>query len=179
MASAKYTIDSAHSSVAFSVRHMVVAKTRGRFTKFSGSFAFDPEDASKSHVDVAIDVSSIDTHEAQRDGHLKGADFFDAEKFKELTFKSKRVEGSGSDLRVTGDLTIKGVTHEVTLDVEYNGAGKDPWGNERAGFSAKTSINRKDYGLTWNQALETGGLLVGEKVEIEIDVEALKEKAAA
>ena len=179
MALTNYTIDTAHSSVGFSVRHMVVAKTRGRFTKFSGAFAFDPQDASKSHVAVTIDVSSIETHDAQRDGHLKSADFFDAENHKEITFKSKRVEGSGADLKVIGDLTIRGTTHEVALDVEYAGGGKDPWGNERAGFSGKTSINRKDYGLTWNSTLETGGLLVGEKVEIEIDVEAIKDKAAA
>lgn len=179
MALASYTIDAAHSSINFAVRHMVVAKTRGRFTKFSGSFAYDAADPSRSSVSVNIDVASIDTHEPQRDGHLKSPDFFDAENHKELTFKSKRVEGSGSELRVTGDLTIRGVTHEVTLDVEHHGGGKDPWGNERIGFSAKTSINRKDYGLSWNQALETGGLLVGEKVEIELDIEATKDKAAA
>lgn len=179
MALANYTIDTSHSSVGFAVRHMVIAKTRGRFTKFAGTFAFDPEKPSASHVSVTIDVASIDTHDAQRDGHLRSPDFFDAENHKELTFKSKRVEGSGSDYKVTGDLTIRGTTHEVVLDVEYAGGGKDPWGNERVGFTARTSINRKDYGLTWNAALETGGVLVGEKVEIEIDVEALKDKAAA
>ncbi|MEZ4294673.1 MAG: YceI family protein [Polyangiaceae bacterium] len=179
MALASYTIDPSHSAVAFAVRHMVVAKARGRFTRFSGSFAFDAEDHGKSHVEVTIEAASIDTHEAQRDGHLKSADFFDVENHKEITFKSKKITGSGSDLKVTGDLTIRGVTHEVTLDVEHHGGGKDPWGNERIGFSAKTNINRKDYGLTWNQALETGGVLVSEKVEIEIDVEATKDKAAA
>ncbi|MBK8258836.1 MAG: YceI family protein [Polyangiaceae bacterium] len=179
MGLANYSIDTAHSSVGFTVRHMVVAKTRGRFTKFSGTFAFDAENPSKSHVEVNIDAASIDTHEPQRDGHLKSPDFLDADNHKALTFKSKRVEGSGSDLKVVGDLTIRGTTHEVTLDVEYAGGGRDPWGNEKVGFSAKTTINRKDYGLVWNQALETGGLLVGEKVEIEIDVEGLKDKAAA
>jgi len=179
MSLTNFTIDAGHSSVGFSVRHMVVAKTRGRFTKFSGTFGFDPENPQASHVAVTIDVASIETHDAQRDGHLKSPDFFDAENHKEITFKSKRVEGKGSDLKVIGDLTIRGTTHEVTLDVEYAGGGKDPWGNERAGFSAKTSVNRKDYGLTWNAALETGGVLVGEKVEIEIDVEAIKDKAAA
>jgi polyisoprenoid-binding protein YceI len=179
MALVNYTIDTGHSSVGFAVRHMVVAKTRGRFTKFSGSFAFDPADLAHSHVAVTIDAASIETHDAQRDGHLRGGDFLDAENHKEITFKSKRVEGSGSDLKVVGDLTIRGTTHEVALDVEYHGGGKDPWGNEKVGFSAKTAINRKDYGLSWNAALETGGVLVGEKVEIEIDVEAVKEKAAA
>lgn len=179
MALASYSIDTAHSSVNFAVRHMVVAKTRGRFTKFSGSFSFDAADPSKSTVSVTIDASSIDTHEPQRDGHLRSPDFLDADNHKEITFTSKRVEGSGEELRVVGDLTIRGVTHEVTLDVEHHGGGKDPWGNEKTGFSAKTSINRKDYGLTWNQVLETGGVLVGEKIEIEIDVEAVKDKAAA
>jgi polyisoprenoid-binding protein YceI len=179
MALASYSIDTTHSSVNFAVRHMVVAKVRGRFTKFSGSFAFDSADLSKSSVSVAIDVASIDTHEPQRDGHLRSPDFLDAENHKEITFKSTRVEGSGSELRVVGDLTIRGVTREVTLDVEHHGGGKDPWGNEKVGFSAKTSINRKDFGLAWNQVLETGGVLVGEKVEIEIDVEAVKDKAAA
>lgn len=179
MALASYSIDTAHSSVNFAVRHMVVAKTRGRFTKFSGSFSFDAADPSKSTVSVTIDASSIDTHEPQRDGHLRSPDFLDADTHKEITFTSKRVEGSGEELRVVGDLTIRGVTHEVTLDVEHHGGGKDPWGNEKTGFSAKTSINRKDYGLTWNQVLETGGVLVGEKIEIEIDVEAVKDKAAA
>ncbi len=174
-----FTIDAVHSSVAFSVRHLVVAKARGRFSKFSGAFAFDAEDVSKSHVEVTIDVASIDTNDAQRDGHLKSPDFFDAENHKEMTFKSKRVEGKGSDLKVIGDLTIRGTTHEVTLDVEYAGISKDPWGNEKAGFEAKTTINRKDFGLVWNAVLETGGVAVGEKVEITLDIEALKDKAAA
>jgi polyisoprenoid-binding protein YceI len=180
MALASYSIDTAHSSINFAVRHMVVAKTRGRFTKFSGTFAFDAADPSKSTVSVAIDAASIDTHEPQRDGHLRSPDFLDVENHKEITFHSKRVEGSGDELRVTGDLTIRGVTREVTLAVEHHGGGgKDPWGNEKIGFSAKTSINRKDFGLTWNQVLETGGVLVGEKIEIEIDVEANKDRAAA
>lgn len=179
MALANYTIDTVHSSVGFAVRHMVVAKTRGVFTKFSGTFAFDADDLSKSQVEVTIDAASIDTREAQRDAHLKSADFLDVEKHPEITFKSKRVERSDGDLRVIGDLTIHGVTREAALDVEHHGAGKDPWGNEKIGFSAKTTINRKDFGLTWNAALETGGVLVGEKVEIDIDVEGTKAKAAA
>ncbi len=179
MSLTNFTIDAAHSSVAFSVRHLVVAKARGRFSKFSGAFAFDDADPAKSHVSVTIDVASIDTNEAQRDGHLKSPDFFDVENHKEMTFKSKRVEGKGADLKVIGDLTIRGATHEVTLDVEYAGISKDPWGNEKAGFSAKTYIHRKDYGLVWNAVLETGGVAVSDKVEIELDIEALKDKAAA
>lgn len=179
MALANYTIDTAHSSIGFAVRHMVVAKVRGRFTRFSGTFAFDAEDLSKSQVDVTIEAASIDTHEAQRDGHLRSGEFLDVENHKDITFKSKRVEGSGNELQVIGDLTIRGVSREVALEVEHHGGGKDPWGNEKIGFSAKIAINRKDYGLTWNAALETGGVLVGEKVEIEIDVEAAKAKAAA
>lgn len=174
-----YTIDASHSSVGFAVRHLVIAKVRGVFTRFTGSFAFDPQDLSKSHVTVTIDASSIDTREAQRDGHLKSADFFDVEKFKELTFKSTRVEGTGTELKVTGELTMHGVTKEVTLDVEHEGTGKDPWGNDRQGFSAKGTVNRKDFGLVWNQTLDAGGVALGEKVEISIDVEGIKDKAAA
>jgi polyisoprenoid-binding protein YceI len=179
MALASYTIDATHSSVGFAVRHLVIAKVRGVFTRFTGSFAFDAEDLSKSQVTVTIDASSIDTREAQRDGHLKSADFFDVEKFKDLTFKSTRVEGTGSELKVTGELTMHGVTKEVTLDVEHEGTGKDPWGNERQGFSAKGAVNRKDFGLVWNQTLDAGGVALGEKVEISIDVEGIKDKAAA
>ncbi|MFO0592616.1 MAG: YceI family protein [Polyangiaceae bacterium] len=179
MSLTNFTIDAAHSHVNFSVRHLVVAKVRGRFTKFSGAFAFDPAAPAQSHVAVSIDVNSIDTSDAQRDGHLKSPDFFDAENHKEITFKSKSVEGKGSDFKVTGDLTIHGVTKEVTLDVEYAGISKDPWGNEKAGFEAKTTINRKDFGLVWNAVLETGGVAVGEDVKIELDIEALKDKAAA
>lgn len=179
MALTNFTIDAAHSHVNFSVRHLVVAKVRGRFTKFAGTFAFDAESPANSHVSVSIDAGSIDTSDAQRDGHLKSPDFFDVENHKEITFKSKSVEGKGSAFKVTGDLTIHGVTKEVTLDVEYAGISKDPWGNEKAGFEAKTTINRKDYGLVWNAILETGGVAVGEDVKIELDVEALKDKAAA
>jgi polyisoprenoid-binding protein YceI len=178
---AKFTIDNAHSDISFSVRHMVFAKVRGHFTKWSAQMVFDPADASKASVEVSIDAASIDTREPQRDAHLRSPDFLDVEKFPTITFKSKRVELAGENrYRVVGDLTIHGTTREVTLDVEQTGRGKDPWGNERVGFAARTSINRVDYGLKWNQALETGGVLVGEKVDIEIDVEAVSaEKKAA
>jgi len=179
MALASYSIDPAHSSVGFAVRHLVIAKVRGVFTRFTGTFAFDAEDLSRSHVAVTLDASSIDTREAQRDGHLKSADFFDVEKFRELTFKSTRVEGTGTELKVTGDLTMHGVTKEVTLDVEHEGSGKDAWGNDRLGFSAKGTVNRKDFGLVWNQTLDAGGVALGDKVELSIDVEGIKDKAAA
>jgi polyisoprenoid-binding protein YceI len=175
-----YTIDSSHSAVSFSVRHMVFAKVRGHFNKWTAELAFDPADPTKSSVAVEIDAASIDTREAQRDGHLKSPDFFDVEKFPRLTFRSKSVERAGDGhYKVTGALTIRDVSKDVVLDVEETGRGKDPWGNARVGFSAKATINRADFGLKWNQALEAGGVLVGEKVEIELDVQAMEKKAAA
>jgi polyisoprenoid-binding protein YceI len=174
MAREKWNFDATHSSVDFVVRHMAVSKVRGRFTKWSGSVEFDPANLADASLSVSIDVDSIDTHEAQRDGHLKSPDFFDAANHPKITFEGKKVEASGSDLKITGDLTIRGTTKSVTLEGEYLGTGKDPWGGTRAGFSAKTSIEREDFGLTWNAALETGGVLVGKKVEIEIDVELVK-----
>ena len=170
-----WNIDTSHSTVGFSVRHMVFAKVNGRFKTFSGKLELDDADFTKSKVDVTIDVNSLDTHEEKRDGHLKSADFFDAATNPTMTFTSKKAEKVGSEgYTLTGDLTIRGTTKEVTLDVEYGGRGKDPWGGERLGFQAKTTINRVDFGLKWNQALEAGGVLVGEKVEIAIDLEAVK-----
>jgi len=169
-----WALDTAHSSIAFSVRHMVVAKVRGRFATWSGSLDLDPADLTRSQVTVEIDAGSIDTGNAQRDGHLKSADFFDVERFPSVRFASRRVEDAGSgELRVVGDLTLHGVTREVALRVERGGQAKDPWGNQRLGFSATTSILRSDFGLTYNQALETGGVLVGDKIDIEIDVQAV------
>jgi polyisoprenoid-binding protein YceI len=169
-----YTIDHAHSDVTFSVRHMVFAKVRGHFTKWTAELAFDPANPAASSVNVSIDASSIDTREAQRDGHLKSPDFLDVEKYPNITYKSTKVEKAGDKKYVvTGDLSIHGVTKPVKLEVEELGGGKDPWGNTRAAFSAKTRVDRGDYGLKWNQALETGGVLVGEHIDIEIDVEAI------
>jgi polyisoprenoid-binding protein YceI len=169
-----YTIDYTHSDVTFSVRHMVFAKVRGHFTKWTADVAFDAADPSKDSVSVSIDVESIDTRDEKRDGHLKTADFFDAEKFPKITYKSTKVERAGDKkYSVTGDLTIHGVTKPVKLEVEELGGGKDPWGNQRVAFSGKTRIDRGDFGLRWNQALETGGVLVGEHIDIEIDVEAI------
>ena len=169
-----YTIDYQHSDVGFSVRHMVFAKVRGHFTKWSADLAFDAADPAKSSLSVAIEAASIDTREPQRDAHLRSPDFLEAEKFPQLTFKSTKVEKTGDKKYVvSGDLTIRGVARPVKLDVEELGGGKDPWGNERVAFAAKTRINRGDYGLKWNQALEAGGVLVAEQVDIEIDVEAI------
>ena len=169
-----YSIDLTHSDVGFSVRHMVFAKVRGHFTKWTADLAFDQADPSKDALNVSIDVGSIDTREAQRDAHLKSADFLDAEKYPKITYKSTKVESAGAKkYAVTGDLTIHGVTKPVKLDVEELGGGKDPWGNQRVAFAAKARIDRGDFGLKWNQALETGGVLVGEHIDIEIDVEAI------
>lgn len=169
-----YTIDNAHSDIGFSVRHMVFAKVRGHFTKWTANLVLNESDVAKSSVDVSIDAASIDTREPQRDGHLRSGDFLDAEKYPKITYKSRRIEGAGGKkYKVTGDLTIHGVTREVPLEVEETGRGKDPWGNHRIGFSARTSIERSAFGLKWNQALETGGVLVADRVDIELDIEAV------
>jgi polyisoprenoid-binding protein YceI len=174
-----WEIDSSHSGIHFSVRHMVVAKVRGQFARWTGSFLAENGDLARAKVKVAIDASSIDTGLADRDKHLASPDFLDVASFPEITFESTKVEKqSDESLRVTGDLQIRGVTREVVLDVEYAGRTKDPWGNERAGFSAKTAIDRKDFGLTWNQVLEAGGVMVGDRVGIAIEVEAVKQLAA-
>src|SRR6266446_1209681 len=178
MSAGIWNIDPSHSSISFAVRHMVVSKTRGRFAKFEGQIRFDPENPAASSVEVTIDPASIDTADAQRDAHLRSADFFDVEKFPTASFRSTRIEGlPGDRYRITGNLMIHGVTKTVVLDATYEGSGKDPWGGERAGFVASTSIDRKDFGLERNQALETDGLLVGEKVELTLEVEAVKQAA--
>jgi polyisoprenoid-binding protein YceI len=178
MTTEKWEIDSSHSGIHFSVRHMVVAKVRGQFARWSGTVVAEDGDLARATANAVIDASSIDTGVAERDAHLKSSDFFDVANFPEITFKSHGVEKrSDETLRVTGDLTIRGNTRVVVLDVEYAGRTKDPWGNERAGFSAKTTIDRKDFGLGWNQVLEAGGVLVGDRVTIEIEVEAVKQGA--
>jgi polyisoprenoid-binding protein YceI len=178
MPASNWTIDPSHSAIHFSVRHMVVSKTRGRFTKWGGQISFDPADFEKSTVEVNIDPSSIDTADAQRDGHLRSPDFFDVEKFPQAGFKSTKVQDLGGDkLRISGNLTVHGVTKPVVLEAIYEGAGKDPWGGERAGFSATTSLDRREFGLQWNKALETGGVLVGDKIELTLEVEAIKQSA--
>jgi len=176
-----WNVDTAHSSIHFSVRHMVVSKVRGRFASWKANLDLgSTDDLSDAQVDVTIDASSIETGVADRDNHLRSADFLNVEAFPELRYRSKRVEKTGkSSFRVVGDLTIAGVTREVPLDVSYGGRAKDPWGNEKALFSAETSINRQDFGLKWNQLLEAGGVLVGDKIEIEIELQAVKASAQA
>ena len=148
---------------------------KGRFTGVDGTVSIDEANPSNSEADVRIEASTVDTREPQRDAHLRSADFLDVEKFPHLTFKSRRITGrKGSAFKLAGDLTIHGVTREVVLDVTEEGRGKDPWGGERAGFSAATKINRKDYGLTWNQALETGGVVVGDEVKINLELQFVK-----
>ncbi len=180
MTTQTWQIDSAHSGIHFSVRHLVIAKVRGQFGRWTGTLAVPEGDFSKATVDVLIDATSIDTGVADRDAHLKSADFFDVASFPEIAFRSRRIERvSGDRFALVGDLTLRGTTREVTLDVESAGQTKDPWGNLRAAFSAKTSVDRKQFGLTWNQVLETGGVMVGDKVEIEIEVEAVRQEATA
>jgi polyisoprenoid-binding protein YceI len=174
MATKAWTIDAAHSGIHFAVRHMVISKVRGSFDGFTATLELDEADLTRSRVAVRIDAASISTKNAQRDAHLRSPDFFDVERFPALTYVSKRVEAAGSDrFRVVGDLTIRDVTREVVLDAELGGLGKDPWGGERAGFTARTTVDRREFGLTWNQLLETGGVLVGDKIEVEIEVEAV------
>jgi len=172
-----WTIDNAHSEINFSVRHMMISTVRGRFEKFEGEVNFDQNALENSTVDVSIDAASINTREGQRDAHLKSPDFLDVENHPTITFKSKRVEVKDQTRgRLIGDLTIRDVTREVALDVTFNGLSKSPWGTTAAGFSAETALNRKDWGLTWNVALETGGLLVGEEMKINIEVELVKQE---
>ena len=177
-----WAIDPAHTTVEFAAKHMMFTTVRGRFTKLSGSIVVDENARDNAHVEIEIDAGSIDTGVPDRDAHLRSADFLDVENHPKLTFRSRHVEGAfkqeGDRFRVIGDLTIRGTTIEVTLDATYNGIGKDPWGNHRAGFSAATEIDRRDWGLKWNQALETGGILVANNVKIELDVQAVKQEAA-
>jgi len=170
-----WTIDPAHSRVGFAIKHMMISTVRGEFTEFEGEITLDEQDPSRSQATGRVTVSSIDTGNAERDGHLRSADFFDAEKHPTITFVSRRIEPqSGDSFRVTGDLTMHGVTKELTLDAELTAPAKDPWGNMRRGVNLTGSLNRKDFGLTWNQALETGGFLVDDKVKLEIDLEVVQ-----
>jgi polyisoprenoid-binding protein YceI len=175
----RWDIDVAHSAIHFHVRHMVISKVHGRFARWQGAIQLDTEDLARSSVEVTIDAASIDTQVADRDAHLRSADFLDVEKHPQLTFRSRRIEPAGGGYRVVGELELRGVKREVVLDAEFSGTGKDPWGNERAAFSAKASLDRRDFGLVWNAALEAGGVLVGEKVEITIELEAVKQVTAA
>jgi len=174
-----YKIDEAHSAVSFKVAHMAISKVSGRFDKFSGTIDYTPGKTKTWKTEAVIDVASINTGVEARDKHLRSPDFFDVEKFPAMTFKSVKVTGyKNMKGKLHGELTLHGVTKPVVLEVEGSGPVKDPWGNERMAAVGKTTINRKDFGLGWNQVLETGGLLVGEKVEITIEIEAVKEKPA-
>lgn len=169
-----YTIDPSHTRIGFSTRHAMVTKVRGAFNEVEGSATTGPNLEGAS-IEVTMQAASIDTRSADRDGHLKSADFFDVETYPTLTFRSTEVTAvDGDTLRVTGDLTIKDVTRPVTVDFEFAGAAQDPFGNERIGFEGSTVVNRKDFGLTWNAALETGGVLVSEKVTLEFEISAIK-----
>ena len=171
-----WQIDSAHSEINFSVRHMMISNVRGRFESFTGEVNFDEENPANTKVEVQIDANSIDTREPNRNNHLRSQDFLYAEKYPYLTFRSKRVEVTGKNrARLVGDLTVRDITREVTLDVEYSGQAKSPWGTTSAGFSASGSLNRKDWDLTWNQALETGGVLVGDEIKFNVEVEIVKQ----
>jgi len=168
-----YAIDKAHSEATFQVRHLVT-RVRGRFTDFEGLVEYDEQDPERSSVNVTIQATSVDTGDATRDTHLRTGDFFDAEKFPTLTFRSTKVTKTGGDaFDVTGDLAIRGVTRPVTLAVTFLGKATDPWGNERLGFEGEVKINRKDYGLMWNATLETGGFLVGDEVKINLEIQAV------
>ena len=174
--STTWNIDPAHSVAEFKVKHMMISNVKGRFSKLSGALIFDESDLAKSRVEVSIAAASVHTGEDQRDAHLKSADFFDVEKFPSLTFKSNGISiVRDGELSVEGDLTIHGVTRKVSFAVEGpTPPSKDPWGNTRVAISASTKINRKDFGLTWNAALETGGILVGEEVTITLDNQFVK-----
>ena len=176
-----WNIDPAHSLVEFSAKHMMITTVKGRFGDVSGAITIDEQDPDRSHVEVEFKAASIDTSADQRDQHLRSADFLDADKYPTLTFRSRRVQGArpepGDTFKVVGDLTIRGTTREVTLDVTYEGRGKDPWGGDRVSFSADTKIDRRDFGLTWNAALEAGGVLVSNDIKVHIEVQAVRQAA--
>ena len=174
-----YSIDPTHSRIGFVARHAMVTKVRGSFNEFEGSGHFDAENPANSHLALIIQANSIDTRNEDRDGHLKSNDFFDMETYPEIKFASTAVEKVDDDnYRVTGDLTIKDVTKPVTVDFEYTGTAVDPYQNQRIGFDGSTTVNRKDWGVNWNTALDTGGVLVSEKVTLEFDVSAIRTEAS-
>ena len=174
-----WTLDPTHSLVEFSAKHMMITTVKGRFSDVKGTLVIDEANPAQSHVEVEIAAASIDTRVDQRDGHLRSPDFLDVESYPTITFRSKRVEGAatspGDEFRVVGDLTIRGTTREVALDAVYEGRGTDPWGGERVSFSAATKLDRRDFGLTWNQALETGGILVSNELKLSIEAQAVKD----
>jgi polyisoprenoid-binding protein YceI len=173
--STTWKIDPAHTNVEFAAKHLMITTVKGRFPDVEGEIVMSDADLSKSSVTATIKAASIDTRTGQRDDHLRSADFLDAAKYPEMTFKSTRITGDKSNFKLTGNLTIRGVTREVTLDVTNEGTTKDPWGGDRVAFSATTKLDRREFGLTWNQAIEAGGVLVGNDVKVSIDVQAVKQ----
>ena len=171
-----YNIDPAHTQIHFTIPHLVAFKVRGNFNDFTGTVDIDTQAKQLTSAQAVIKTASIDTRNTQRDEHLRSGDFFAVNEYPELTFKSKKITGSGDNITVVGDLTIKNVTKEVVLKGGFAGTATDPWGNKRAGFEANGEINRKDFGLNWNKALEAGGFLVGDKVEIGLEVEAVAQQ---
>jgi polyisoprenoid-binding protein YceI len=170
-----WKIDPSHSHIEFGVKHLMISTVKGRFADVEGDIVIHDSDPARSSVTATIKALSIDTRTGQRDDHLRSADFLDAANFPEITFRSKRITGESSEFKVVGDLTIRGTTKEVTLDVTNEGSGKDPWGGERIGFSGKTKFDRREFGLTWNQAIESGGVVVGHEVKVTLEVEAVKQ----
>ncbi len=176
MPKSKWIVDTAHSSIDFAVKHMMIATVKGTFHNFDASIEADPTDLTTANIRFTVDVASVDTRNSDRDAHLKNADFFDVEKYPQITFQSTKIVKTGEgEYDVTGDLTIHGTTRPETFAVTFEGQGKDPWGNEKVGFSAEGKINRSDYGLKYNAALETGGVMIGEQVKISIQIEAAKQ----
>ena len=173
-----WQIDPDHSVVEVAAKHMMISTVKGRFSGVAGAIQVDEANADKSSVAVEIDAATLDTRTEQRDQHLRSPDFLDVGSYPAIIFRSRRIQGAmgtaGDEFKVTGDLTIRGTTREVTLDAVYEGTGKDPWGGERVSFSATTKVDRRDFGLTWNQALETGGLLVGNDIKISIEIQAIR-----
>lgn len=176
---ALYQLDPAHTTVEFVVRHLMITKVRGRFTKFDGRIELPPGSDLPTRISATIDAASIDTREEQRDAHLRSADFFEVEKYPNLSFESDRIEGTPAQFTVHGRLRLHGVTRDLTLTGSFEGRANDPWGGTRVGYAAHGTINRSDFGLTWNAALETGGVVVGDEVRIELNVEAVLEAQSA
>ncbi|NHM29937.1 YceI family protein [Neobacillus terrae] len=173
MTKTKWTVDPTHSSVDFSVRHMMIANVKGAFHQFEAQVEADPQDLTTADITFTVDLSSVDTRNADRDNHLKSGDFFNVEQNPNMTFKSTSIEKTDEgEYDVTGDLTLNGVTKQETFKVTFEGQGKDPWGNEKAGFSGEGTVNRSDYALTYNAALETGGVLIGDKIKVSLQIEA-------
>ena len=167
----KWTVDTAHSEIGFSVKHMMISKVKGSFGSYEANVEANEEDLQGALIDFKIDVASISTNNTDRDNHLRSADFFDAEQFPHITFKANDIVKKDGEYELTGDLTMKGVTRPATFEVEYGGKGTNPWGVEVVAFNVEGKVNRKDFGLTWNQALETGGVMVGEDIKITLELE--------